>query len=53
MYRLGQGLPQDYAQAVDWLRKSAEQGFDEAAWALADMYYFGDGVQQDYGEAAK
>jgi TPR repeat protein len=35
------------------LRKSAEQGFDEAAWSLVEMYSLGQGVPQDDGEAAK
>ena len=26
MYRVGRGVPQDYAQAVSWCRKAAEQG---------------------------
>ncbi len=26
MYEKGQGVPQDYAEAVSWYRKAAEQG---------------------------
>ena len=26
MYAKGQGVPQDYAEAVKWYRKAAEQG---------------------------
>jgi TPR repeat protein len=30
MYEEGQGVAQDYAEAVKWFRKSAEQGNEEA-----------------------
>jgi TPR repeat protein len=26
MYYLGQGVPQDYAEAIGWFRKAADQG---------------------------
>lgn len=31
MYTLGQGVPQDYAAAVSWYRKAAEQGEPSAS----------------------
>jgi len=34
MYFKGQGVPQDYAEAVKWYRLAAEQGDDEAQDAL-------------------
>ena len=37
-YFLGQGMPQDYAQAVAWYRKAAEQGYDDAQYNLGYMY---------------
>jgi len=53
MYHEGEGVPRDYAQAVKWLTKAAEQGDNSAQNELALMYYTGDGVRQDYPEAAK
>jgi TPR repeat protein len=47
MYYLGQGVPQDLAQASDWLTKSAEQGDNVAQMMLGAMYSAGQGVPQD------
>ena len=30
MYAAGRGVPQDHAEAINWWRKAAEQGFPEA-----------------------
>jgi hypothetical protein len=53
MYFNGQGVPQDYAEAVKWYRKAADQGYAEAQTNLGFMYANGHGVPQDYAEAAK
>ena len=53
MYLHGQGVRQDYAQAVKWYRKAAEQGFAEAQYNLGVRYDQGQGVPQDYAEAVK
>ena len=37
----------DYAEAVKWYRKAAEQGYAGAQSALGVMYYNGEGVLQD------
>jgi len=47
MYRIGQGVPQDYEQAVWWYRKAAEQGFAKGQLGLCFMYFHGLGVQRD------
>ena len=52
MYKKGQGVPQDYAQAALWWRKAAEQGYAQAQYNLAASYYNGEGVPQDYAQAA-
>ena len=52
-YDSGQGVRQDYAEAVKWLRKAAEQDFVKAQYNLGDMYHSGLGVPQDHAEAAK
>ena len=51
-YELGEGVPQDYAEAVRWYRKAAEQGAAPAQFNLGRMYNSGQGVPQDYAEAA-
>jgi TPR repeat protein len=43
----------DYATAVAWFRKSAEQGVARAQFTLGLMYDNGQGVTQDYKEAAQ
>lgn len=51
MYHNGQGVPQDYMQAVSWYRKAAEQGHADGQYILALMYSEGEGVPQDYKQA--
>ena len=48
MYSKGQGVPQDYGEAVRWYRKAAEQGRASAQNNLGLMYDTGQGVPQDY-----
>ena len=52
-YAKGEGVPQDYSEAVKWYRKAAEQGNALAQCLLALCYENADGVPQDYSEAAK
>ena len=47
MYDKGQGVHQDYAEALRWFRKAAEQGDADAQNILGDMYLRGFGVRQD------
>jgi uncharacterized protein len=51
IYDRGQGVPQDYAQAVAWYRKAAGQGDPFAQYNLGVMYAKSHGVTQDYIEA--
>jgi Sel1 repeat len=51
MYYTGEGVPQDYAQAFVWGRKSAEQGYAKAEYGISLMYEEGKGVPQDRSEA--
>ncbi len=44
----GEGLPQDYAQALFWYRRAAEQGDADAQYNLGWMYAKGHGVPKDY-----
>lgn len=51
MYLNGEGIPQNYKQAVYWLTKAAEQGFPLAQFNLGFMYDNGKGVPQDHKKA--
>jgi TPR repeat protein len=53
MYRKGQGVAQDYKEAIKWYRLAAEQGVADAQYNLGVAYYKGQGVAQDYKEAVK
>ncbi|MBK7301379.1 MAG: sel1 repeat family protein [Moraxellaceae bacterium] len=41
--RNGQGVPQNYRQAVDWYRRAANQGRSDALNNLGVMYKNGEG----------
>ena len=51
MYRDGQGVPQNFAEAVVWFDISAKQGLAMAQNNLGVMYNGGQGVVQDYADA--
>jgi TPR repeat protein len=53
MYAAGQGVPQDYKEAMKWWLLAAEQGYAVAQTNLGIMYNKGQGVIQDYKEAIK
>lgn len=42
-YREGRGVPQDYAQAADWLERVAAKGSPRADYDLAVLCYYGMG----------
>jgi TPR repeat protein len=46
-YVNGEGVPQNYAEAVKWYRKAAEQGDVYAHFNLGLCYYNGQGVPQN------
>jgi uncharacterized protein len=52
-YAMGEGITQDYKEAVKWYRAAAEQGLAEAQYNLGLLYESGTGVAQDDVEAAK
>lgn len=47
MYRKGEGVPQDFAEAATWHRKAADQGLANAEFSLGIIYANGTGVPQD------
>ena len=53
MYFNGQGVSQDYKEAVKWDRLAAQQGYVDAQYHLGMMYAKGIGVPQDYKESLK
>jgi len=50
-YEHGDGVPQDYAEAVKWYRKAADQGDADAQYNLGLCYNQGQGVPQDEAES--
>jgi TPR repeat protein len=46
MYSLGDGVPQNYTEAVKWYRKAAEQGHVPSQSNLGEMYFHGQGIQK-------
>ena len=53
MYAEGEGVPEDYAEAVKWFRLAADQGDALAQYGLGITYANGNGIPQDYAEAVK
>jgi len=53
MYANGFGVTKDYAQALEWLRKAAEQGNASGQQHLGWMYLNGLGVAKDDTQALK
>ena len=47
MYRRGESVPQDFAEAFRWHRLAAAKGLAVAQYHLGLMYQTGDGVQRD------
>ncbi|MBQ0088410.1 MAG: SEL1-like repeat protein [Prevotellaceae bacterium] len=53
MYRDGDGVEEDYEEAIKWFKKSVDQGYATAQWVLGTMYENGCGCEQNYEEAAR
>jgi TPR repeat protein len=47
MFQQGQGMPINHAEAAEWYRKAAEQGYAEAQHELGMQYAEGRGVFRD------
>lgn len=52
LYRLGQGVERDPAEAARWFERAAELGLANAQANLGALYLAGDGVTQDSKRAA-
>ena len=53
MYKHGQGVTQDYKEAVKWYQLAVEQGDATAGHQLGVMHHYGWGVKTNYKEALK
>ena len=51
-YYTGQGVPQDFQEAIKWYRKVAKKGFAAAQHNVGVAYSQGKGVPQNHKEAA-
>ena len=47
MYNVGKGTSKNYQKAFEWTKKSAEQGYASAQFALGAMYYDGIAIDGD------
>ncbi len=52
IYQSGDGVPEDFMQAVVWYRIAADQGYAPAQANLGVMYSNGTGVPQNFPQAA-
>jgi len=52
MYRKGEGVEPNDAEAAHWYRLAAAQDYPQAQQKLADLYYLGEGVPRSYVQAA-
>lgn len=52
-YAAGDGVSQNYSEAVKWHRMAAEQNWIDSQFILGYMYARGQGIPQDYVTAAK
>lgn len=53
LYKFGQGVQQDYAEAAKWYLKAAENGDADSELNLGYIYQTGSGVKKNEKEAAK
>ncbi|MBI1212160.1 MAG: sel1 repeat family protein [Alphaproteobacteria bacterium] len=53
MYEKGQGVPQDFAEALKWYLLGASEGDDESKTNAGRMYLFGKGTKKDFAAAMK
>ena len=52
-YTNGQGVEQDYVQAMEWFEKAADLGSSTSMNWVGYMYENGQGVEQDYAKAVE
>ena len=52
-YYKGDGVKQDYEQAIEWFSRAAQQDNSSAQFNLGLLYYKGEGVVRDYEQASE
>ena len=52
-YMVGEGAPQDYAEAIKWVQRAADGGDSNAMLNLSVLYHQGWGTKADDAEAIK
>lgn len=53
MYKDGQGVEQNYTEAMKWFKLAADQGDTDAQFSIGLLYFMGEGLQQNYALAAQ
>ena len=53
LYADGLGVPRDYAEALKWFRRAADQGNARAQFNIGTIYFYGQGVPQAHADAVK
>lgn len=53
IYRMGYGVDEDYAKAVQYFAEAAELGDPDAMYEYATHYGKGDGIEQDYNKCVE
>ena len=53
MYYHGEGVQQDYSEALRWYRQAADHGNAKGQYGVGLIYYHGNGVTLDLGEALR
>lgn len=43
----------EYEKAIEWYKKAAAHGDEDACLQIGNLYYYGNGVEQNYAEAVK
>jgi len=46
-YQAGEGVPQNYVEAVKWFQEASDRGYFRAQWRLGMAYMLGKGVPRD------
>lgn len=53
IFEHGDGVPEDYLEALRWYKLAADQGFASAQFKMGFMYNSGKGVKCNYPEAMR
>jgi TPR repeat protein len=51
MYTYGEGIEQNYNEALKWYQLAAKQDYADAQASLGDIYFLGQGVADDFNKS--